>query len=83
MNGKGEREIYTQMNAEFQRIVKGGKKAFLTEQARKTIEENNRMGKKTGDIKGTTEQLNNNKAAKSQEEKKKQERWHCKLHSSH
>jgi len=28
------------------------------------------MGKKTGDIKGTTEQLNNNKAAKSQEEKK-------------
>ena len=40
------------------------------------------MGKKTGDIKGTTEQLNNNKAAKSQEEKKK-ERWHCKLHSSH
>lgn len=29
-----------------------------------------RMGKKTGDIKGTTEQLNNNKAAKSQEEKK-------------
>ena len=29
------------------------------------------MGKKTGDIKGTTEQLNNNKAAKSQEEKKK------------
>ena len=58
------------MNAEFQRIVKGGKKAFLTEQAKKTIEENNRMGKKTGDIKGTTEQLNNNKAAKSQEEKK-------------
>ena len=31
------------------------------------------MGKKTGDIKGTTEQLNNNKAAKSQEEKKKRE----------
>ena len=31
VNGKGEREIYTQLNAEFQRIVKGGKKTFLTE----------------------------------------------------
>ena len=31
VNGKGKREIYTQLNAEFQRIVKGGKKAFLTE----------------------------------------------------
>ena len=40
---KGERERYTQLNAEFQRIRRG-KKAFLSEQC-KEIEENNRMGK--------------------------------------
>ena len=40
--GKGER--YTQLNAEFQRIAKRDKKAFLSEQC-KEIEENNRMGK--------------------------------------
>ena len=44
MKGKGERERYTQMNAEFQRIARRGKKAFLSEQC-KEIEENNRMGK--------------------------------------
>ena len=42
--GKGEREIYTQLNAEFQRITRSEKKAFLSEQC-KEIEENNRMGK--------------------------------------
>ena len=42
--GKGEREIYTQLNAEFQRITRREKKAFLSEQC-KEIEENNRMGK--------------------------------------
>ena len=56
--GKGERERYTHLNAEFQRIARRENKAFLTEQC-KEIEENNRMGKtrvlfkKTGDIKGT------------------------------
>ena len=42
--GKGERERYTQLNAEFQRIAKRDKRAFLNEQC-KDIEENNRMGK--------------------------------------
>ena len=42
--GKGEKERYTQLNAEFQRIARKDKKAFLSEQC-KEIEENNRMGK--------------------------------------
>ena len=41
---KGERERYTYMNAEFQRISRRDKKAFLSDQC-KEIEENNRMGK--------------------------------------
>ena len=44
VKGKGEREIYTQLNAEFQRIAKRGKKAFLSDQC-KEREENIRMGK--------------------------------------
>ena len=40
----GEKERYTQLNAEFQRIAKRDKKAFLSDQC-KEIEENNRMGK--------------------------------------
>ena len=56
--GKGGRERYTQLNAEFPRIARRDKKAFLGDQC-KGIEENNRMGKtrdlfkKIGDIKGT------------------------------
>ena len=42
--GKGEKERYTHLNAEFQRIVRSDKKAFLSDQY-KEIEENNRMGK--------------------------------------
>ena len=42
--GKGEKERYTHLNAEFQRIARRDKKAFLNDQ-RKEIEENNRMGK--------------------------------------
>ena len=42
--GKGEKERYTYLNAEFQRIAKRDKKAFLSEQC-KEIEENNRYGK--------------------------------------
>jgi len=55
--GKGEKERYTHMNAEFQRIARRDKKAFLGEQCKET-EENNRMGKtrdlfkKIRDIKG-------------------------------
>ena len=40
--GKGERERYTHLNAEFQRIARRGKKAFLRGQC-KEIEENNRL----------------------------------------
>ena len=42
--GKGEKERYTHLNAEFQRIARRNKKAFLSDQC-KEIEENNRMGK--------------------------------------
>ena len=56
--GKGEKERYTHLNAEFQRIARRDKKAFLSYQCRE-IEENNRMGKtrdlfkKIRDTKGT------------------------------
>jgi len=44
VKGKGERERYTHLNAEFQKTERRDKKAFLSEQC-KEIEENNRMGK--------------------------------------
>ena len=56
--GKGEKERYTHLNTEFQRIARRDKKAFLSDQC-KEIEENNRMGKtrdlfkKIRDAKGT------------------------------
>ena len=46
MKGKGEKERNTHLNAEFQRIARRDKKAFLTDQC-KEIEENNRMGKRS------------------------------------
>ena len=58
MKGKGEKERYTCLNAQFQRIVWRDKKDFLSDQS-KEIEENNRMGKsrdlfkKIRDTKGT------------------------------
>ena len=58
VKGKGEKEKYTHLNAEFQRITRRDKKAFLSDQC-KEAEENNRMGKtrdlfkKTRDTKGT------------------------------
>ena len=42
--GKGEKEMYTHLNAEFQRIARRDKKAFFSDQC-KQIEENSRMGK--------------------------------------
>ena len=48
MKSKGEKERYTHLNEEFQRIARTDKKAFLSNQC-KEIEENNRMGK-TRDI---------------------------------
>ena len=56
--GEGEKERYTHLNAEFQRIARRDKKAFLSDQC-KEIEENNRMRKsrdlfkKIRDTKGT------------------------------
>ena len=44
VKSKGEKENYTHLNAEFQRIARRDKKAFLSDQC-KEIEENNRMGK--------------------------------------
>ena len=44
VKSKGEKERYTHLNAEFQRIARRDKKAFLSDQC-KDIEENNRMGK--------------------------------------
>ena len=55
---KGEKEIYNDLNAEFQRIARRDKKAFFSDQC-KEIEENNRIGmtrdlsKKIRDTKGT------------------------------
>ena len=44
LKGKGEKERYTHLNAEFQRIARRDKKAFLNDQCKET-EENNRIGK--------------------------------------
>ena len=58
VKSKGEKERYSHLNAEFQRIARRNKKAFLSNQC-KEIEENNRMGKtrdlfkKIRDTKGT------------------------------
>ena len=58
MKGKGEQERYIHLNAEFQRIARSDRKAFLSDQC-KEIEENNRIGKtrdlfkKIRDTKGT------------------------------
>ena len=58
VKSKGEKERYKHLNAEFQRIARRDKKAFLSDQC-KEIEENNRMGKtrdlfqKIRDTKGT------------------------------
>ena len=59
VKSKGEKERYKHLNAEFQRIARRDKKAFLSDQC-KEIKENNRMGmtrdlfKKIRDIKGTS-----------------------------
>ena len=61
VKSKGEKERYKHLNAEFQRIARRDKKAFLGNQC-KEIEENNRMGKtrdlfkKIRDIKGTSQE---------------------------
>ena len=58
MKSKGEKERYTHLNAEFKKIARRDKKAFLSDQC-KEIEENNKLGKtkdlfkKIRDTKGT------------------------------
>ena len=52
MKGKGENKRYIHLNAEFQRIARSDKKVFLSEQC-KEIEENNRMGKTSKNIRDT------------------------------
>ena len=59
MKGKGEKERYKRLNAEFQRIARRDKKAFLSDQCKEIEEKKNRMGKtrdlfkKIRDTKGT------------------------------
>ena len=85
--GKGEKERYTQLNAEFQRIARRDKKAFLSEQS-KEIEENNRMGKtsdlfkKIGDAKatfhakmGTIKDRNSKDITEAEEMKKRKQEY--------
>ena len=52
MKGKGEKDRYTHLNAEFQRIARRDKKAFRSDQCKK-IKENNRMGKNRNSFKKT------------------------------
>ena len=78
VKGKGEREKYTQLNAEFHSTARRVKKAFLNEHC-KEIEENNRMGKtrdvfkKIRDIKGTVHTMMgtiNDRNGKDQKQKR-------------
>ena len=59
--GKGEKERHTHSNAEFQRIARRDKKAFLSDQCKET-EENNKMGKTRDHLKkiGDTKGISNN-----------------------
>ena len=74
VKSKGEKEKYTHLNAEFQRIARRGKKAYLSDQC-KEIKENNRMGKTKGTLHakmGTIKVRNSMHLAKAEDIKK---RW--------
>ena len=77
--GKGKRERYNELNAEFQRIARTDKKALVSEQC-KEIEENNRMGqtrdlfKKNGDTKGIFDARMGTKKDRN-EKKKNRQKW--------
>ena len=79
VKSKGEKEIYIHLNAEFQRIARRDKKAFLSDQC-KEIEENNRMGKtrdlfkKIRDSKGTFHAKMGSIKSRNREKKKKKTR---------
>ena len=66
--GKGEKERYTHLNTEFQRIARRDKKAFLSDQC-KEIEENNRMGK-TRDLFKKIKRSQGNTAGKDEHKKR-------------
>ena len=72
VKGKGEKERFTHLNSEFQRIARRDMKAFLSDQC-KEIEENNRVGKtrdlfkKIRDTKGTFQADGHNKGEKRYE----------------
>ena len=68
---KGEKERYKHLNAEFQRIVRRDKKAFLSGQC-KEIEENNRMGK-TRDL---CKKIRDTKGKLSKDELSKGQKWY-------
>ena len=72
MKGKGEKERYTNLNAEFQRIARRDKKVFFSDQC-KEIEENNRMGKTRDQFKviPDSKYLNNHSDFYSPHQKKK------------
>ena len=80
MKGKGEQERYTDLNAEFQRIARKDKKAFLRDQC-KEMEENNRMGKtrdlfkKIRDTKGTLHAKMGTKTGQKQYEPNRSRRY--------
>ena len=73
VKGKGERERYTQLNAEFQRIATRDKKDFLSEQC-KEIEKNNRMGKTKNLFKKIKERYQGNISCK--DEHNKGQKWY-------
>ena len=71
VKGKGKKERYIHFNAEFQRIARRDKKAFLSDQC-KEIEENNRMGK-TRDLFKKTRDTNEHFM---KEELHKEQKWY-------
>ena len=84
--GKGEKERYTHLNAEFQRIARRDKKAFFGDQC-KEIEENNRMGntrdlfKKIRDAKmGTIKDRNGRDITEAKDIKKRWQEYREKLY---
>ena len=80
VKGKGKKESYAHLNAEFQRIARRDKKAFLSDQCKK-IEENNRMGKtrytfkKTRDTKGTFHSIKDRNGMDPTEAENIKKRW--------
>ena len=77
--GNGERERYTHLNAEFQRIARRDKKAFLSEQCKET-EETNRKGK-TRDLFQDSDRYQRNISYKGHKRHNKGQKWHGPIRS--